>query len=111
MKIYIAASYPRRKEALALANQLDGVVSRWVFLEDTGPMEHRAVRDMEDIKRADVMIQFTGDGLSHGGRHAELGLMLPKPVFLIGPREQVMHYHPSVRTTDDIFRSLQDIKL
>ena len=118
MKIYVAASYPRKAEAIALADDLreEGheIISGW-HGEDEGyntdgreetPLEQckrlsaAAERDIQDLLACDAIVCIT-DGetqLTHGGRHSELGicLALHKRVIIVGPREQVFHYHPLV---------------
>ncbi len=123
MKIYVAASYPRKKEAKAITKRLKElghiiVTSRWVD-EDEGytsdfnrhetpkemceRMAGAAVRDIEDIKACEMLVCLTGDNLSRGGRHGELGmaLVLNKKVTIIGPAECVFHYHPDVKVYED----------
>ena len=114
MKIYIAASFPRKEDANSLAEHLKKadhiIVSRW-HNEDSeyateDQMVPRAQRDMDDMERCNMMIQYTGDNLSHGGRHCECGIAvaLHKDVVLIGPREQVIHWLPRV----DVFETVGD---
>lgn len=111
-KVYIAASYPRRAEAqgvMALL-ELSGVaVTSWWLREETKEgydqenMDHMAgaaARDIADVIEADTIICLT-DGkvqLSMGGRHSEFGIALAmgKTCIIVGPREQVMHYHRDV---------------
>lgn len=116
MKIYVAASYPRKAEALRIANRLKElghqITSRWLT-EDEGyvsddreqetveqmkkRMAEAAVRDILDVGVCELLVCLT-DGepqLSRGGRHAEFGMALAwsKQLILIGPRECVFHYH------------------
>ena len=101
-KIYIAASYPRKKQAVLLAKKMRSeghiIVSQWHDLDEGYDkmmgMEDRAERDFQNIKECDLFIEFTGDNLSHGGRHAEFGvaLALGKEIKILGPREHVLHY-------------------
>jgi len=113
MKIYIAASYPRKLDALVLGAKLIAyghiVVSGWVF-EDEGysddqnkfeRMQDASIRDFKDVRECDLLVCLT-DGenqLTHGGRHTELGiaLALGKRVVVIGELEQVFHYYPCMR--------------
>jgi hypothetical protein len=131
MKIYPAASYPRKEEAktLALILQTHGheIVAGWLT-EDEGyksdnqrrnesrytmckRLSAAAVRDLREMKDAEVIVSFTeGEHqTTHGGRHSELGIALARGimVFIIGPREQVFHFHPAViqyDTLDDFIR-------
>ena len=111
-KVYIAASYPRRSEAQGLMALLEmsGVkVTSWWLREETKEGYDQksdshfgvaAARDIADVIEADTIICLT-DGkvqLSRGGRHAEFGIALAmgKQCIIVGPREQVMHYHKDV---------------
>lgn len=58
--------------------------------------------DLEDIDAADMVLFFSEDpklGTPRGGRHVEFGYALAKDKFIrvIGPKENVFHYHPRVR--------------
>lgn len=82
---------------------MDGsqVVSRWHDEDGVSVYEKKdwaytakkAQRDMDGVKECDCLIVFTGDDLSHGGRHSEFGmaLALGKMTVIIGPRESVFH--------------------
>jgi hypothetical protein len=84
MRIYIAASFPRKDDAIQLAKCLrtagHRIVSRWHDEDDgyadVSQMPSRALRDLENIEKCHMLIQFTGDNLSHGGRHCELGIAI-----------------------------------
>jgi hypothetical protein len=108
LSAYVAASFPRRHEAEAIASALRSagirVTARWIDLakeQGSGYAEHprftkqeMADHDLEDIVGVDFVVVLTGDTETKGGRHSEVGiaLALKKPVFLVGPREQVFHY-------------------
>ena len=115
MKFYIAASYPMKFDAKILAHVLRGsgheVTSAWhddwksTWHRDwenvsDGPERWAAdcVRDMLGVQLCGHLVQITGDSMSRGGRHTELGiaLALGKRISLIGPDEQVFHRHPLV---------------
>ena len=64
-----------------------------------------ARRNLADIDAAELFTAFTEDpagepppGAARGGRHAELGyaLCLPRPVAVIGPRENLFCHLPQV---------------
>jgi hypothetical protein len=121
MNIYIAASYGRRKEMLKHANELEAVghrvTSRWL----RGKFEHEdeafddgdnaarlrigqphALKDIEDIYKADVLVLFPCVGQSpssRGGRHFEMGFAygLRMQCHVIGHRENVFCTLPDVR--------------
>ena len=111
MKVYLAAQYARRDELrqyrLALTSLGVTVTSRW--LDERNPLNtnmgddttefyiETANIDIEDIEKADAVIFFSEDplvGVKRGGRHVEFGFSLAKgkPVYVIGPRENVFHY-------------------
>jgi hypothetical protein len=109
MKVYVAASFPRKPEARALAELLarEGyyITSNWVFAKDEGyyePKDHemcfRAKRDYNDVVAADVIVSITGDKQTMGGRHTEVGIGLQrrKHVILYGSRENVFHWLPQI---------------
>ena len=140
--IYISASFPRRDEARALRQAIHNsnklgwrCTSRW--LEDDTSIygtdevanaetyRERARRDVEDVLAADVFVQFTGDNLSRGGRHGELGMAImkkrmkpgdqdfkdflkgksfkpPTEIYIIGPKEGVFHHLPYVEQCLDV---------
>ncbi len=122
MKIYVAASFPRRDEArllgLALEDAGHEITSGWMMLKgksyfgDDWAGEVEAVRDLQDVRDCDVLVSITGDTESHGGRHSELGiaLALGKRIIIVGPKEQVFHHHPHVEEvsgTSDVLESLE----
>jgi len=76
------------------------VVSGWhrmrsPRLEVNDPrLKQRAMRDLADIREADIVIAFLGsDGSQRGGRHFELGyaVALRRPVWLVGKIEHAFH--------------------
>ena len=104
---YLAASYPRKQEAIELAGRLvdEGFVctATWLTMstegyDETFPGPGIAKRDIQDIRQAEIFIGLIGDTLSHGGRDTELGvaIALNKPIFLLGNRQQVFHVLPCV---------------
>lgn len=111
MKVYLAAQYARRNELRKYAALFEkagiGVTSRW--LEETNPLNTQmgddtaefyretAKIDLEDLGAADAVVFFAEDpkvGIPRGGRHVEFGyaLGLSKPIFVVGPKENVFHY-------------------
>jgi nucleoside 2-deoxyribosyltransferase len=113
VKIYLAARYskhPEMREAAAyLAARGHEVTSRWINgsheLGDHPTDEARrrlAVEDCEDLRSADVVIAFSEAPRTvsnqRGGRHVEFGmaLALGKPIYVVGPKENVFHYLPGV---------------
>ena len=68
--------------------------------------QRRLFMDLGDVTESDVLVLFKPSGLHRssttGGHHVEVGyaLALGKPVFVIGSRENLFHWHPSVRECD-----------
>lgn len=110
MNIYVAAH--RQDQGVRLAEQIFhagfDVCSTWVNARDYGlgklPEDERdgllrssaAQACVSEIRQCDLLVLLSGGGF--GGRHVEMGvaLALGKPVHLIGPRENVFHWHPGV---------------
>lgn len=115
MKIYIASRYSRRDEMRTVASLLTKagayVTSRWLYedkplntqMGDDSDFFYEATQrvDLMDVDAADVVLFFAEDplvGTPRGGRHVEFGYALGKgkSISVIGPRENVFHYHPRV---------------
>jgi hypothetical protein len=73
--------------------------------------------DVNDVKSCDLLIAFTEEprseksGYSRGGRHVEMGIALGlrTPVWIVGPRENLFCYLPSVmryNTIDEAVKTL-----
>jgi nucleoside 2-deoxyribosyltransferase len=114
-RVYLAARYARASELFLHAMDLVSagfvVTSRWIrgdhqasdeqLTADPGLAERFAAEDVEDLRRADIVISFTEEprsGHSRGGRHVEFGmaLALGKRVLVVGHRENVFHCLPQV---------------
>lgn len=129
-RIYVAASAPRHGSAKALAELLrkegHDVVSDWhdqdglnFALESSGASmdilatryEGESVRDVLQVRMADILVVITGDQQTRGGRHTELGIALDRgcAVYLLGPREQVFHYHPDVRVVSSAIELVETL--
>lgn len=114
MRVYIAAPYAARKQALAYAQDLCGlgfdVTSSWVnedheigpgttgaapALSDDEAGRHAAT-DLDDVDRADVLVLLTAgsEGAEDGGgRHVATGYALAegKWVVVVGEAENIFH--------------------
>lgn len=114
MKIYIAASFLRINEARRLRERLIAaghiVTSRWIdaegatteYVHSDPAMAQYALKDCEDVYEGEALVCITGDApeqRTRGGKHSEFGgaLFIGKRIFLLGPREQIFHWHPAVR--------------
>lgn len=116
MKVYIAARYSTKEEmkhvAVLLKDKGIDVTSSWLqephaagtTMDQVDPQDlcAYAQQDIEDIKAADVVVLFSVDPLMptvRGGRHVETGIAigLGKPLFVIGPVENIFHHLPYVK--------------
>lgn len=117
--IYVAASFFRLKDAARLRAYLraagHGVNSRWIdggaelaatgeYFSADAEMARYAAIDCEDVMAANTLVQITGDKQTHGARHSELGMAMAtgKRMVLLGPREQIFHFHSAVRVVKDL---------
>lgn len=121
MKIYLAARYTRHPEMQRCRDALDAlgytVTSRWINGEhklvndtmfspgDEKTAERFALEDYEDLLEADCVISFTEPQRStnsRGGRHVEFGIALGlgKYNIVVGPKENVFHYLPTLEVHD-----------
>jgi nucleoside 2-deoxyribosyltransferase len=126
LKVYVAARWDDRDVALELKRTLERngliVTSTWLTPHDNqsmdalkarGPLRvvadarERAIKDFEDIDASDVLLVYSPKS-SHrngtGGKHVETGYALAngKPVFVLGDRENIFHYHPMARSVGSI---------
>jgi hypothetical protein len=109
--IYLSSRSARRDELLAAAEDCKAagahVVSSWLWspecdLRDPEAAASAAARDLDDLRRADILVAFTEyrgtNEPGHGGRHVELGLALALPlsrIVLIGSEpEHIFHCLP-----------------
>ncbi len=108
VRVYIAAPYPLRRNAVALMKALEDagivVTSRWLKENDTLADEH-ACNDLDDVARADLLVALNPPEWAEkgtGGRHVELGyaLALHKWILLVGPRTNMFHYLSSIMQVD-----------
>ncbi len=112
MMIYIAShSQPRARELKGvLESQGHVIVARWIDCDAKFGLgvgaysdeERRAlaVMDEEDVRTADALVLLAEpEGhLVPGGKHVETGMAiaLQRPVFVVGRRENLFHWHPAV---------------
>jgi hypothetical protein len=129
--MYIAASFPKKAEMRVLRNQIHAhtpvqVKANWLdgAHDGYGNKPEYAVDDANQVLAADIVLICTGDTMTRGGRHTELGIAiaynmmihamnadpevgdkLPKKLIILynpaaasrdGCNEQVFHSHPEV---------------
>ena len=117
LKVYLAARYDRRDELREYRKILEKnynvqVTSRWLDEKTSTNSQmgdesdafywETAQIDLMDIEAAHVFILFSEnplEGWKRGGRHVEFGYALKadKPVWVVGPKENVFHYRPRVQ--------------
>lgn len=104
MKIYIAAPYPCRDDAIAMMHHLEAqgheVTSRWLKSPDELADEH-ARKDLDDVARADTLLAINDpewENKGTGGRHVEFGyaIALGLRLVLMGNRSNIFHYLSNV---------------
>jgi hypothetical protein len=118
LKIYLAARYSRNEEMRKYAERLNQlghtVTSRWIngsheisdAKEAHDSNARFAFEDMNDLIDSEYCVSFTDQPRSsygRGGRHVELGIALGigKRCAIIGPRENVFHYLPTIEWFSD----------
>lgn len=118
VKVYIAAPFPLRAEAVKLMQFLEAaghaVTSTWLRVQDMPDSDAAARLDLADVRAADALVALNPPGWETkgtGGRHAELGaaLTLGRPVVLLGVRSNTFHHHSDVEavaTRDQVLEIL-----
>lgn len=116
-KVYISSRITRRAEMAEVAQKLEAVgftiTSSWV--RDASEQEYKpktdyteaARLDHEQVIEADILLTFSeplGSANVGGGRHTELGIALGlgRRCAVVGPKEQVFHWHPKVMHYDTL---------
>ena len=119
-KIYLAASYARKDEMRGCRDVLKAagheITSSWIdrnsqygvhsdvdldYMQGDPEFCSRfAARDIDDMFESEIIIMFTGDTSSSGGRHTEFGIAMCmndlRGICIIGPRENVFQCHPNI---------------
>jgi nucleoside 2-deoxyribosyltransferase len=135
LKVYVAARWDDRPDAVLIKTFLEEnhvlVTSTWLTDHDNQSMDalkargpqlvvkesrERAVKDFEDIDRADCFLQYSprkGFKQGTGGKHVEMGYAMArgKSIFIMGERENIFHYHPTVRLVDSVASFLRSLEI
>lgn len=123
MKVYLSARYGRMHELRTCATDLESrgheVTAQWLSGGTFENTSANAELDLDDVARADMLINFTEDPVEHsphpfasrGGRHVELGfaLGLAKDIVIVGPRENVFHQLDDVAQFDTWAAFLEEL--
>lgn len=124
MRVYIAARYTRKEEMKEVRRKLSeiGIASTSNWLEEPHSATTQlteltneqnteyAEADLRDIDRADHVLFFSEADLTpRGGRHVEFGYALAqgKRIHVVGPKENIFHYLPTVTNYDTLEAYLQ----
>jgi nucleoside 2-deoxyribosyltransferase len=110
MRVYIAAPYPTRNDAITLMHAIEklghSVTSRWLTqIDDDGP--DAAMMDIMDIERCDVLLLWNPiawHNAGTGGRHFEMGYAaaIGKRLVVLGARSSNFHHLPGVRVITQV---------
>ena len=125
MKLFIASHSQTHAKTLQTQLEQHGheVVARWITTDskfghglDAYTDQERtalAAMDEADVRAADALILIAEpEGRTvPGGKHVEMGIAiaLEKPIFVLGRKENIFHWHRRVRvfaTTDDLLSRL-----
>lgn len=122
--VYVCAAFARQEEMRQVRERLStqgvGVTARWLDMPAAEPDSVAAQGAIahvchEDIRTATALLAFTeapGSAYFTGGRHVEVGiaLALARPVYVIGPVENVFHCHALSRRFPDVDAALATLK-
>ena len=123
MKIYLAASFQAQRRIRPLRDKLFSmghtVISSWLE-ENMVPAgmsqeifdRQLAVKDLQEVKCADIIIVDTMEPSTTGGRYAELGFSLAQPMlkYHVGPINSIFERLVDVHfdTWDECFEYFED---
>jgi hypothetical protein len=123
VKIYLAAAFSRQKEIKEIADRLESkgieITSRWLTVKKE--RLENAFLDVEDVRRADILIRFTDqihntpgievDGKDYvlaryisGARHFETGLAWERgiPIIVVGGKQNIFDEFPNIRHVHNV---------
>lgn len=110
MRVYIAAPYPEIEAARTLLKAVEHagylVTSRWLKEGFEDLSAENALKDLEDVSSADVLVAYNPAAYGNsgtGGRHVEFGyaVALGKVLVLVGPMTHIFHFLPQVVQVED----------
>src|SRR3990167_9667545 len=123
LRVYIAAPFPRKKEARAAKALLEKegfiVTSRWIDLhgdvDKLDPsvqsyLEEQSLNDVEDVFDADVLVLLNIE--KSEGKATECGLALAEgiPVILVGERTNIFHWLPVITKVYDLVEAVEKLR-
>lgn len=110
MKVYVACHNPDLAEGIANKLRKRGweITSRWHDGRPFKPTEEHthqermdiAMMDVDGVTAADAVVLIAGPEKYSGGKFVEAGIAIGqgKPVYVVGRRENMLLWHPLVRT-------------
>jgi hypothetical protein len=113
MKIYVASHDQElaRDAAAALEDAGHQITSRWLMRKGFRPVEEHtdeerrviAAEDCSDVLAADILVLIQSEPPGPGGRLVEAGIALGagRQVYVIGRRENMLMWHPSILAFPD----------
>jgi hypothetical protein len=125
MKLYLAAAFSRQEEIKLIAVRLESkgltITSRW--LEVKKERLENAFMDVEDVRRADILVRFTDTvqsslitmtgynepyvpaRLISGARHFETGLAWERgiPIIVVGGKQNIFDEFPNITHVDSVY--------
>lgn len=134
LNIYIAGWFGAKERLRAVRDRIHDagvgtVVSTWLDEEMAAPetpgetlvvgatpeqCHEYAIRDLGEVRYADLFILDTQDVNPRGGREVEYGAALAEglAVWVVGPKRNVFHYiaHWHFETWDDVLLMLRDFR-
>lgn len=123
MKIYLAAAFSRQMEIRQIAARLENegleITSRWLYVKKE--RLENAFMDVEDVRRADILVRFTDNventegvyqnGKNYvsarfisGARHFETGLAWERgiPIIVVGGHQNLFDSFPNITHVDSV---------
>ena len=132
MNIYVAGSWSRRREIVAVVRRLeqDGhhITSSWLTAEEPTPWDPQdpyslptdtiamiAQRDLHDVATSEAVVLIANEAgvkMGGGGRHWECGYAyaLGIPIIVVGRHEHVFHYLPRIVVTPDLDGMVMELR-
>lgn len=123
MKVYLAAAFSRQEEIARIADRLNDkgieITSRWLHVKKE--RLENAFMDVEDVRRADILVRFTDNYGSipmmnshghdwvparfiSGARHFETGLAWERgiPIIVVGGKQNIFDEFPNITHVDSV---------
>lgn len=120
MKVYVAGHDQEQSKEVAkvIADRGHTIVSSWLYMPfhrtHSHSIEERvkiAAKDADEVMDCDLLVLCAGDTKVSGGKFVEVGIAigLNKRISVLGRRENMLMYHPSIVAFDSLEDLLNDI--